>query len=105
MIVTCIMLLLDASEAFDVNEFRDLREHKRCPTVLRLLMNTYVNQYLQVICNYFKDLNIFYTDQDIYNYGHYGYKFAGTIISIHFTFFYCLYSPLNSYRIFSGYMT
>ena len=53
------MLLLDASKAFDrveyVKLFSDLRERKLCPTlyysVLRLLMNMYVNQCLQVRWN------------------------------------------------------
>ena len=49
------MLLLDASKAFDrveyVKLFSDLRERKLCPIVLRLLMNMYVNQCLQVRWN------------------------------------------------------
>ena len=48
----CYKLLLDASKAFDrveyVKLFSDLRERKLCPIVLRLLMNMYVNQCLQV---------------------------------------------------------
>ena len=49
------MLLLDASKVFDrveyVKLFSDLRERKLCPIVLRLLMNMYVNQCLQVRWN------------------------------------------------------
>ena len=49
------MLLLDASKAFDrveyVKLFSDLRERKLCPIVLRLLMNMYMNQCLQVRWN------------------------------------------------------
>ena len=49
------MWLLDASKAFDrvgyVKLFSDLRERKLCPSVLRLLMNMYVNQCLQVRWN------------------------------------------------------
>ena len=49
------MLLLDASNAFDRVEylklFSDLRDRKLCPIVLRLLMNIYVNQCLQVKWN------------------------------------------------------
>ena len=44
----CYFLLLDASKAFDLVEylrlFRTLRDRNMCPTVLRLLMNMYVNQ-------------------------------------------------------------
>ena len=51
----CYMLLLYASKAFDrveyVKLFSDLRERKLCPIVLRLLMNMYVNQCLQVRWN------------------------------------------------------
>ena len=51
----CYMLLLDASKAFDrveyVKLFSDLRERKLCSVVLRLLMNMYVNQCLQVTWN------------------------------------------------------
>ena len=53
--INCYMLLLDASKAFDrveyVNLFNKLRERKLCPIVLRLLMNIYVNQSLQVRWN------------------------------------------------------
>ena len=49
------MSLLDASKAFDrveyVKLFSDLRERKLCPIVLRLLMNMYANQCLQVRWN------------------------------------------------------
>ena len=51
----CYMLLLDASKAFDrvdyLQLFIDLRERKLCAIVLRLLMNMYVNQCLQVRWN------------------------------------------------------
>ena len=51
----CYMFLLDASKAFDCVEyvklFSDLRERKLCPIVLRLFMNMYVNQCLQVRWN------------------------------------------------------
>ena len=49
------MLLLDASKAFDrveyVKLFSDLRERRLCPIVIRLPMNMYVNQCLQVRWN------------------------------------------------------
>ena len=48
----CYMLLLDASKAFDRVEYvklnSDLRERILSPIVLRLLINMYVNQCLQV---------------------------------------------------------
>ena len=48
----CYFLLLDASKASDrveyVRLFRTLRDRNMCPTVLRLLMNMYVNQSFQV---------------------------------------------------------
>ena len=51
----CYLLLLDASKAFDrveyVKLFTILREQKVCPIVLRLLMNMYVNQKIQVKWN------------------------------------------------------
>ena len=51
----CYLLLLDASKAFDrveyVRFFRTLRDRNMCPTVLRLLMNMYVNQSFQVKWN------------------------------------------------------
>ena len=47
-----ILLLLDASKAFDRVEymklFNTLRYRKMCPLVLRLLMNMYINQQIQV---------------------------------------------------------
>ena len=53
--IVIVMLLLDASKSFDrveyVKLFSDLRERKLCSIVLRLLMNMYVNQYLQVRWN------------------------------------------------------
>ena len=49
------MLILDESKAFDrveyVQLFNNLRERKLCPIVLRLLMNMYLNQCLQVRWN------------------------------------------------------
>ena len=51
----CYLLLLDASKAFDrvkyVRLFRTLRDRNMCLTVLRLLMNMYVNQSFQVKWN------------------------------------------------------
>ena len=51
----CYLLLLDASKAFDrveyVKLFTTLRNRKICPVVLRLLMNMYINQQIQVKWN------------------------------------------------------
>ena len=51
----CYLLLLDASKAFDrveyVKLFTILRDRKLCPIVLRLLMNMYINQPIQVRWN------------------------------------------------------
>ena len=51
----CYLLLLDASKAFDRVEymklFNTLRHRKMCPLVLRLLMNMYINQQIQVKWN------------------------------------------------------
>ena len=51
----CYLLLLDASKAFDRVEymklFNTLRDRKMCPLVLRLLMNMYINQQIQVKWN------------------------------------------------------
>ena len=51
----CYLLLLDASKAFDrvenVKLFTILRDRKLCSIVLRLLMNMYVNQTIQVRWN------------------------------------------------------
>ena len=51
----CYLLLLDASKAFDrveyVKLFRTLRDRKMCPVVLRLTMNMYNNQSIQVKWN------------------------------------------------------
>ena len=51
----CYLLLLDASKAFDrvkyVRLFRTLRDRNMCLTVLRLLMNMYVNQSFQAKWN------------------------------------------------------
>ena len=51
----CYLLLLDASKAFDrveyVKLFTILRDRKICPIVLRLLMNMYINQQIQVKWN------------------------------------------------------
>ena len=48
----CYLLLLDASKAFDrvdyVKLFRIVRDRKLCPIVLRLIMNMYINQSIQV---------------------------------------------------------
>ena len=48
----CYLLLLDTSKAFDrmeyVKLFTILRARKLCPIVLRLLMNMYINQTIQV---------------------------------------------------------
>ena len=48
----CYLLLLDASKAFDrveyVKLFRTLRDRNMCPVVLRLTMNMYINQSIQV---------------------------------------------------------
>ena len=51
----CYLLLLDASKAFNrveyVELFRTLRDRKMCPVVLRLTMNMYINQSIQVKWN------------------------------------------------------
>ena len=51
----CYLLLLDASKAFDrveyVKLFTTLRNRRICPIVLRLLMNMYINQQIQVKWN------------------------------------------------------
>ena len=51
----CYMLMLDASKAFDrveyVRLFTLLRERALCPVVLRLIMNMYVNQCIQIKWN------------------------------------------------------
>ena len=51
----CYLLLLDASKAFDLVEyvrlFRTISDRNMCPTVLRLLMNMYINQSFQVKWN------------------------------------------------------
>ena len=48
----CYLLLLNASKAFDgveyVKLFTILRDRKLCPIVLKLLMNMYINQTIQV---------------------------------------------------------
>ena len=51
----CYLLLLDASKAFDIVEnnqlFNRLRDRNMCPIVLRLLINMYINQKIQVKWN------------------------------------------------------
>ena len=51
----CYLLLLDASNAFDKVEynklFNRLRDRNMCPIVLRLLINMYINQKIQVKWN------------------------------------------------------
>ena len=51
----CYLYLLDASKAFDrveyVKLFTILSDRKICPIVLRLLMNMYINQQIQVKWN------------------------------------------------------
>ena len=51
----CYLLLLGASKAFDhvkyVEMFTFLHDRKLCPIVLRLLMNMYINQTIQVRWN------------------------------------------------------
>ena len=46
------MLLLDASKAFDRIEystlFNNLRNRNMCPVTLRLIMNMYISQKMQV---------------------------------------------------------
>ena len=48
----CFMLLLDASKAFDRIEystlFNNLRNRNMCPVTLRLIMNMYISQKMQV---------------------------------------------------------
>ena len=49
----CYLLLLDASKAFDeVELFKMLKDRNMCPIVLRLFMNMYVNQKIQVRWNH-----------------------------------------------------
>ena len=51
----CYLLLLDASKAFDrveyVKLFNTLRDRGMCPLVLRLIMNIYINQEIQLKWN------------------------------------------------------
>ena len=51
----CFMLLLDASKAFDRIEystlFNNLRNPNMCPVTLRLIMNMYISQKIQVRFN------------------------------------------------------
>ena len=51
----CYLLLLDASKAFDqveyVKLFNTLRHGKMCPVGLRMLMNMYIIQQIQVKWN------------------------------------------------------
>ena len=51
----CYLLLLDASKAFDRVEyntlFNRLRDRNMCPIVLRLLINMYIYQKIQVKWN------------------------------------------------------
>ena len=51
----CYLLLLDASKAFDRVEynqlFNRLCDRNMCPIVLRLLINMYINQKIQVKWN------------------------------------------------------
>ena len=51
----CYLQLLDASKSFDCVEyiklFRTLRDRKMCPVVLRLIMNMYIDQSIQVKWN------------------------------------------------------
>ena len=51
----CYLLLLDASKAFDrieyVNLFNTLRDRNPCPIVLRIIMNMYINQVIQIKWN------------------------------------------------------
>ena len=53
--IDCYLLLLDASKAFDRVEYvklcNTLRHKKMCPVVLRMLMNMYINQQIQVKWN------------------------------------------------------
>ena len=48
----CYLLLLDAPKAFDrveyVNLFNTLRDRNLCPIVLKIIMNMYVNQVIQI---------------------------------------------------------
>ena len=43
-----LLLLLDASKAFDNVEYHKLVKSNVCPFVLRLLINMYINQKFQV---------------------------------------------------------
>lgn len=51
----CYLLLLDASKAFDrveyVKLFNLLRDRSVCPVILRLIMNMYINQKIQIKWN------------------------------------------------------
>ena len=51
----CYLLLLDASKDFDrveyVNLFNRLCDRNLCPIVLRIVMNMYVNQVIQIKWN------------------------------------------------------
>ena len=48
----CYLLLLDASKAFDrveyINLFNTLCNRNFCPIVLRVILNIYVNQIIQL---------------------------------------------------------
>ena len=48
----CYLLLLETSKAFDrlkyMRLFTNLRQHDMCPLVIRLVMNMYINQNMQV---------------------------------------------------------
>ena len=48
----CYLFLLDASKAFDrveyVNFFNTLRDRNLCLIVLRIIMNMYVSQVIQI---------------------------------------------------------
>ena len=80
----CYLLLVDASKAFDrvkyVKLLTILRDRKLCPIVLRLLMNMYINQTIQVRWN-----NTLFNVCGISNGVKQGGSLSPTLFSLHLT--------------------